>query len=347
MMMVHRFKHLPIFIYALDVLIFMFTIYGIVYAMGEGQVYKDLVLDKPINYLKNIYNSLLPIYVFYYFSRKNKMTEIDIRRFVFFFFIMAILSFWNLELQSVMLDDDDWYINNKGYALLSLFPAVVYLHNRPFVQYMLLIVIFFFILLGMKRGAILIAFICLAVFLVERMRNTTQKEKFIIVFLSITIVVSLGFFIMYLVENNDYFYLRLQQTLEGHSSGREILYSSLMSHLAENNSDLQLLFGAGANATLSITVNYAHNDWLEICVNQGFFGVIIYAIYWFAFWYDMRRTKKDRHVYLSFLLLFIIFFAKTIFSMSYADMNIYSTCILGYCLSCNLKKNEKEGTPSD
>ena len=66
MMMVHRFKHLPIFIYALDVLIFMFTIYGIVYAMGEGQVYKDLVLDKPINYLKNIYNSLLPIYVFYY-----------------------------------------------------------------------------------------------------------------------------------------------------------------------------------------------------------------------------------------------------------------------------------------
>lgn len=340
---VHMIKHLPIFIIALDVLLFMFTIYGIIYAMGDVQIAKDCAIDKPINYLKNIYNSLLPIYFFYYFSRKKMMTEEDLVKFVFFFFFMSVLSFVNCELlSSVMIDEKGGYVNNKSYAFLSLFPLIVFLYKRPVIQYVLLTGSLFFVLLGMKRGAVLIAFVCLPVFFIDRMRNSSSGMKLAMSFLSLSVILGLCFFVSYLVNTNEFFLIRVKQTLEGESSGRDIIYSSLWSYFIDNTTDFQFLFGSGANATLSRTENFAHNDWLEICINQGVLGVSLYLFYWVAFISELKSLKGTGHVYIAYLLLVVIFFMKTIFSMSYSDMNIYATCVLGYCLNYKRQNNEEK-----
>jgi hypothetical protein len=103
---------------------------------------------------------------------------------------------------------------------------------------------------------------------------------------------------------------------------------------------LNSFFGSGANATLSISSLYAHNDWLEIAINQGVFGLIIYFFYWIMFFRECSSKSYTPYARLAMQLLFIIYFMKTFFSMSYNDMTVGATLVLGYCLAQE-KKNEQ------
>ena len=95
---------------------------------------------------------------------------------------------------------------------------------------------------------------------------------------------------------------------------------------------MHFLLGRGANGTLEIYYNYAHNDWLEIAVNQGLLGVIIYFVYWknmYATW--KNATNVDAKAIIAMAI--IVYFAKTLFSMSYGDMTYVFTSVLGYALA--------------
>ena len=144
----------------------------------------------------------------------------------------------------------------------------------------------------------------------------------------------------HMLSSNQFFQYRLRVTLEGNSSGRDLIYSTFFNYLIYDTSVSEFLFGAGANATLEVFVNYAHNDWLELAVNQGVLGVLLYAYYWYAAykaWKVMDRTDGTRF---AFGLVLFIFFMRTIFSMSYGSMNIYVTCVVGYCLG-TLKMSQR------
>ena len=88
------------------------------------------------------------------------------------------------------------------------------------------------------------------------------------------------------------------------------------------------------------TDNYAHNDWLEIAVNQGVLGIMIYILYWILFAKESLSKCYDPQIKMALQLLFIIYFMKTIISMSYYDMTIPATFALGYYLAQE-KKNEQ------
>ena len=131
---------------------------------------------------------------------------------------------------------------------------------------------------------------------------------------------------------------RIEDTLSGNSSGRDNLYTFFWNYFTENADFTHYLLGRGANGTLEIYYNYAHNDWLEIAVNQGLLGIIIYAFYWFCFYKTWKHAKNiDSKTIL--VLTALIFFAKTLFSMSYADMSYVSTSVLGYALATVNKTN--------
>ena len=156
--------------------------------------------------------------------------------------------------------------------------------------------------------------------------------------LTVALVVAGVYFVMDMMSSSDYLLQRIEATKEGNSSGRDNLYSFFGTYFMERADALHYLFGRGANGTLEIYYNYAHNDWLEIAVNQGLLGIIVYAIYWKNL-YSTWRQSTNIEAKTILALVGIIYFAKTLFSMSYGDMTYVCTSVLGYALATYKKPN--------
>lgn len=138
---------------------------------------------------------------------------------------------------------------------------------------------------------------------------------------------------MHMLETSDYFNSRIQATLEGNSSHRDEMYSSLLRTFVYDTSLFQMLLGRGAWGTLTVSFNFAHNDWLEILTNQGLLGIIVFIYYWICFLKNCKDVNLPSESRICLYMLLLIYFMKTIFSMSYSDMSIYSTSVLALCLA--------------
>lgn len=321
---------------SLFILLVLFTIYGTILILSgqtirfrqSGNVYSNF------DFLKKIFISLLPIYSFYYFSRKKMIDEKRIVIWAIVFLVSAIVMFLYYQSRAILLADDEDYefTNNQGYLILALLPIIPLLGKRLFLQYTYLAICFVFIVLGIKRGAILAGTLCAIWFIWTSLKTVSKRQRNWLLFLSI-VFVSIGVFVVIRMLNESvYFSYRVQQTLEGNTSGRDKLYRVLWHHFLEETNLLKILIGNGANSTLTFATNFAHNDWLEILINHGLVGVVIYLIYWIQFYKTWRRSRYNSRLYLSIGMVFIIFFLESVFSMSYNAMPIYSTFCLGYCL---------------
>lgn len=335
--------HLPAYFWGMNLLLGMFCVYGI-YLMIGGYNPSDYVAPVPtFYYLKNILISLVPLYPFYVFSKEGLINEKFIR--ILFFVLLGLTIanyygnyrknlFWAMSIGS----QREEFTNNIGYGFLSLVPFCVFFYKRPVLQYSVLAICMIFLIMSMKRGAIIIGVLCLVWFIWNNLRVATLKKKMGILTLSLGLC-----FVGYMcvekqMQESNLFQKRIENTLDGDSSGRDKLYGRFIDYFLDEATPLQFAFGSGADATLKVSYNYAHNDWLEIAVNQGVFGLIIYMVYWMFFGWTVLSNKYDSHVKCALQILFLIYFMKTIFSMSYNDMTIGATFVLGYCLTQEEKK---------
>ena len=193
--------------------------------------------------------------------------------------------------------------------------------------------------MSMKRGAILIAVLCFIYFLYSMFKTSRGSTRVGIVLLSLAAIIVSAILVNDLLQTNEYFVSRIEQTLEGDSSNRDELYSTYFNHFITESSFLKFFLGNGANATLSIGYNYAHNDWLEIAINNGLLGIIIYMWYYISLFTDYMREKKYNLVYADVILMaLIIMFTSSLFSMSYASLNTAFPIAVGFVLAKNYNK---------
>ena len=135
-----------------------------------------------------------------------------------------------------------------------------------------------------------------------------------------------------MMNNSAYFMVRFEQTLEGNTSNRDIIYGSLWDALLSESHPLYFYFGRGANSTFRIVGSFAHQDWLETFCNNGLIGVFIL----FFFFYTLGKNAWESRMcfsgmmFYSFVTLFIIIFCKTLFSMSIQDIKMYESMLIGY-----------------
>ena len=336
----------PPYIKGLNLLVLMFSIYGFyLILMNPSTVYYRLsgISMASYNYIKSIYLSILPIYAFYYFSLKGYLTAERLRWWAVVFCISCVVSYYIYMQQAMeaLLErgsSREEITNNVGYLFLSLIPIWVVFRRKPLLQYTGLAFCMAFILMGMKRGAILIGGVVVLYLIWQIIKNARGKQRVIVILLTAVLAVAGVYFVIDMMTSSDYFIQRLVATKEGNSSGRDSLYSFFWTYLTEKADAIQYLFGRGANGTLEIYENYAHNDWLEIAVNQGLMGIIVYAVYWKQL-YSTWRQSTNIEAKTILALVGIIYFAKTIFSMSYGDMTYVSTSVLGYALATYKKPN--------
>ena len=339
----------PPYIKGLNLLVVMFSIYGFAHIINNPSVAHYTVSGMSMasyNYIKAIYLSILPIYAFYYFSLKGYLTAERLRWWAVVFCISCVVSYY-LYMQQAMEkllergSSAEETTNNAGYLFLSLIPIWVVYRKKPLLQYAGLAFCMAFILMGMKRGAILIGGVVVLYLIWQIIKNARGKQRVIVILLTAVLAVAGVYFVIDMMTSSDYFLQRLEATKEGNSSGRDSLYSFFWTYFTEKADVIQYLFGRGANGTLEIYYNYAHNDWLEIAVNQGLLGIVVYAVYWKQF-YSTWRQSTNIEAKTILALVGIIYFAKTLFSMSYADMTYVCTSVLGYALATYNEPNFDE-----
>lgn len=339
--------NIPVYFTGLNMLFFMFIIYGILLLFSNHHyiIIHSWTEVPNSSFLKNIFLSLPNIYVFYYFSRKGYLTEKALKKWVIVFLASSVFRYIDnqmallnmMQLKGVQTKE---MTNNMGYLFVALMPTIAVFKDKVRLQYGILILCMAFIMMAMKRGAIIVGTIMLIYILYFNYKYNKNVSKRKVIVFSLFIIVAAYFITEYMMESSDYFMSRIEQTKEGNSSGRNALYERYWNHFKNETDIFKYLLGNGANATLGIGVNYAHNDWLEIAIDEGVLGLVIYCIYWFCFWRTIASIKYNITAKLVLTLTFISFLIMTVFSMSYTEYSIYTCSVFGYYLAHYKEKEQ-------
>lgn len=318
---------------ALNYLVVMFTVYGVIRIInGDIVVFSNLREAIPFYYLKNVYISLLPIYVYYLLAKIGVLNKNYLQIYLLFFLFLVSLSYIDNYMNASKSAESEEITNNMGIRFMTLIPMLFFLEKRRLLQYAALVYILTFVVMGMKRGAILLAVVLTIYFLYHSLKEASQKEKLYLLLLSIVAIILIGMVVADLMESSTYFNRRVQQTIEGDASGRDSIYATLWYAFLENDSLFHCLLGFGAHSTISIAGTYAHNDWLELLINNGLLGILLYAWYWRKF-ASLKNKIEEETAQCAVVAYCITFFMLSLYSMSYDAMDIFSTMGLGYCVA--------------
>lgn len=318
-------------------LIIMYIIYGFfAILLNNNNEYTSSYV-----YLQSSLNSLLPIFLFYLFSKEGYLKISHIRWYVFIFIAIYIVKYhmeYNWLLSNSRWGGDE-FTNNSGYNFVLLLPLLYFFSRKPVIQYSTLIVVLLYTFLSMKRGAILIGFLCFMIFIIQNYKNSENgKHKFIIILLSAVIVILGIEYIEQTLVSSDYFVRRIEQTASGDSSGRDDIYKSVWNGYWSDSSIFQLLFGHGANSTIKFAGNFAHQDWLETLCNNGLIGFVFLFGFFISFLRGVLISKKiveDRTLFYVFFMCFAICFIRTFMSMSIQAFEPCQTLVIGMLMYVN------------
>lgn len=309
-------------------LIVMYAIYGIIHIMFDSPI----MVQGQYVYLQTALNSLAPIFLFYDFAMNGKLTSDRIEIYLPIIIVTCILLYYEKESQVLLKTNKEEITNNAAYYFLPLIPFLFFYSKKPILQFVFMGTILLYVFMGMKRGVILIGVISTMVLLYANMKNSSRQTKFLFAMLTIVIVVGISKYIGYMINNSAYFVARIEQTLDGDASGRDVIYGTLWNALLSETRPLYFYLGRGADSTLRVSGAFAHQDWLETFCNNGLLGVIILFFFFYAFG---MNAWKSRHIFpemmfYSFATLFIIIFSKTLFSMSIQELDVSESMLIGY-----------------
>lgn len=320
-------------------LLLMFFVYWCFLLINDHQYvikFNGMPVDK-LSFFKTILITWLPIYAGYYFTARGFLTEKVVKIWIVIFFVVATLLYFQnqrdmLENAMSMGSSREDFTNNDSYMFLALLPSLVLFRDKILIQYTSIIYCIVFLFFSVKRGAILIGIIVLLMFLWESFRYSSKRKKALIIFFSAMVIAFASYFFMYMLANNEYFNDRFLATMGGYMSSRDVIAGDIMKYLRNDATVSDLLFGSGVYSTLDITINFAHNDWLELMCCEGLLGVCVYIYYWVNFYKYSCSVDRRYPEYLAIRMILVIYLFKTFFSMSYSDMPFFVTIPFGFFL---------------
>ena len=347
---VKSFAHLnqsPIYL-GLTLLVLLFTFYGVPYLVSGEVLVIDGMRYPAYSFLKNIFASLLPIYSFYHFTKEGSLNAQVLSRWVLVFVMIAIVQYFRLQNETLAYyysigSSKEELVNNQGYLFVSLIPAMTLFKRRPIFQYIGLAICLLFVLMSMKRGSILIAAILFLMIIVNNIRSHSTRLRISTILLSLGVIIAGVFIINTYMLQSDLFQLRVQATLSGDTSNRDLIYKRGWDFFTEETNLFHFVFGYGAYGIARQLGGFAHNDWIEIIIGQGLVGITVYLLFFVSFLKTIKISKKRSvDINLMLKLVFMLWFLRSIFSAGYADMSIYVTSVLGFAIA----NMESECSPS-
>jgi len=308
-----------------------FLLMILLYYLFSQKVYikSDGEAANTINYLKGVLFAFLTFFPFYFFSKKGCLKRENLIIFFIIYGIITVFRFFYSQtlLRNEYLQSD--VINNAAYDVLSLFPFIFLIADKKILSSIVFILLFSIVLMGIKRGAILIALIATIIYVLYLVK-AGDKFKFRNFLTGLILLAFLGYFLHRFYSTNVFLQSRLLVLLEGGVSGRDVIYSKIYNYWKDSENMANLFFGYGLWSSIKIAGNAAHNDWLELLSNCGIMGVLIYLSLFYLLYISAKKTKELDKKYM-LLMILIIWFMKTLFSMAYMEMNMAPLMmLLGY-----------------
>lgn len=328
----------------LNVMLLVLTIYGVIPIIGGwtliGRWQQEA--SRSYVYLQNIYMSILPIYAFYYFTLKRQISERNTTYLFYTFLAFSILAYYQRYFSASEQSGMEEITNNMGYYFVPLIPMLQLIRLRDWWKYLFLIVIFIYIMMAMKRGAILTGMVMSLLFLYYHFKGISIKKASYVLILSIIVFITALKFTSNLYDNSSYFKTRVEETKSGNTSKREEIYKGHFEYFVNKTTATEFIIGNGANATIALLGEYAHNDWLEFAINQGIIGVTMYLVYWILFFLEWKNYRGPTNYKQTLGSIILVYFMITFFSMSIDNMPIAATLCIGYCLAVNVRHKQIE-----
>lgn len=276
----------------------------------------------------NILCVLLPICLFSYLAEKGVVTERYISVVGIVLLASSVCYYYHERidiLNYLELDEDVDITNNATSVFLFLLPLLFFLKNN-IQKWITLLVCLFFLMDGAKRGNIIAAVIPIILFVYFQLKDANHSQvKFLVICLAVAASswVAYNWFI-----ENDYLMGRVEKTMEGDSSGRDEIYIQAWNAWLNSDNIGHYLLGYGFDGTLSVISRrgeglHAHNDWLEILVNYGLLGIVLYVYIFISF---IKLIKKTPNTQIKMVMLssLCIWLFKTAYSMGFTagDMSL-------------------------
>ena len=337
---------LPAYFRTTFAFVFFLSVYGIGLIVLGDDVYIQFIGSyiKKENYFIWLIISLLTSVPIYVFTCRGQIDEKGMKKIFFVMLATSIYAFYGsikiqlqlAEINGVMQED---FTITCVYALLSIIPLLVIFENNVFLQIVLLGISSVYLILSAKRGAIILGSCCVVVLVWNVIYHSPVKKKLLVLLIALAFVVGVYEFVLYQLNTNPYFVYRVNQTLEGYTSGRDV-YSRNVLNYFETVPIKSFLFGIGAQGTLGVNESFAHNDWLAILLEQGLVGFVMYLFYWLGFFYSWVKSRCVSECFVAIGLLFVIGLGKTFFSMYYLPVSLemimssgFFAIVLGYFLA--------------
>ena len=276
-----------------------------------------------ISYLKHFIFVNFIFFPYFYFSKKKILKD--------HFFVVALPLFTLLYIQSyfyhfnqilLLRNNSDLEIgkvtNNVGYGFVGLLPFLPFIRKKIFRLFFYCIILAF-TLYSAKRGAIIILAFSSLILLKDLFKEIkVSKYKYFFYVLVLVLLWEGGSLLNKFFMENLEVSNRFVELAEGNSSGRDSLFTNLINKFLETNSLFIYLFGSGLGATIIFVGKAAHNDWIELLVNNGVVGlVLLFSYYGAILKMVLNKCFEQNRMYL--LICFFILAIKTLFSMSFTD----------------------------
>lgn len=272
----------------------------------------------------------ISFFFFYLLALNDDISEKDIR---WLYALMAVIVFITI-LQFIPLRSTlkaaglAAFADNKGYTLVTAFPILLLFYKKKAFPFLVGIVSIG-VLIAAKRGAI----VCLLVSVLLTYffsRGEGRRLTFTTFLYGILGIVGFVILFFYLNEYIQPAVERMFAITEDGGSGRNNLYQRYWEGYLDSNS-FHLIFGHGLYAGPKyLKISYlAHNDWLEILFDYGFFGAILYLnvfVQLFRYLISNLRIQNRAYYYILFgmtLIMMIKSIISSTFLMSIETIWIY------------------------
>ena len=328
----------------LNVMLLVLTIYGIIPIIGGWTLIGNWQQESTRShiYLQNIYKGLLPIYAFYYFTFRRQISEKNITQLFIVILVFSIISFYQ-KFVSVSEQSGEMEItNNMGYYFVPLIPMLHLLRIKDWWKYLFLIIIAAYLMMAMKRGAILTGMVMLLMFMYYHFKGISVRKALYISALTVGVVLAIYHFTSNLYDNSAYFKKRVEETRAGKTSQRDKIYTTYYNYYIEKTTPIEFMIGNGANASIALFGLYAHNDWLEFALCQGVLGITMYLVYWILFFMEWKNYRGPTNNRQTLQAMFVAYLLISLYSMSLDAMPIAATLCIGYCLAVDVRQKQIE-----
>ncbi len=275
-------------------------------------------------HIKDLAIALLGGIPFYALNLKEEQFKITCMFVVF----ASLLSYYSIR--SIMfLENENSY--GGGSLILYLLPIGLFFfrNKKPLYIVVWCMSIFILTLTSIKRGDILCAMVSIIVYF----GYIQYKKKGI----SIKSVLAIGFVIATLsvvlfqyMESSDLMQARAQETLEGNTSGRDYLIKKCLDYYSKA-STVEQIFGGGFTTTWRAAGNMAHNDWVELLVDEGLISVLIYfSIYVSLFRVIYRHSMPFDIKAILYSIYSIMVISSLISMLIFSNTTILLFMMMGY-----------------